>query len=84
MPPGKHLDIGNAALTMTPDNKDKQGRAFLPKQFEKDILAATKLLEPGQRETLKMRAPNSPGEYEFVCTFPGHAVIMWGTLSVAK
>jgi len=84
VPPGKHMEIGNAAMTMTPDKLDKQGRAFIPAAFEKQILAATKLLEPGQKETLKLKAPNQPGEYEFVCTFPGHALIMWGVLSVTK
>jgi azurin len=84
VPPGKHMEIGMAAMTMTPDKLDKQGRAYLPKSHEKQILASTKLLEPGQKETIKMRAPNKPGEYEFVCTFPGHAVLMWGVLSVVK
>lgn len=84
VPPGKHMEIGNGAMTMTPDKLDKQGRAFIPTAFEKQILAATKLLEPGQKETLKLKAPNQPGEYEFVCTFPGHALIMWGVLSVTK
>ncbi|MEN3943339.1 PVC-type heme-binding CxxCH protein [Prosthecobacter sp. SYSU 5D2] len=82
--PGKHMDIGNAAMTMTPDKVDKQGRAYLPAKFEKDIIAATRLLEPGQKEQLKVRAPSQPGDYEFVCTFPGHALIMWGTLTVTK
>ncbi len=84
VPPGKHMEIGMAAMTMTPDKLDKQGRAFLPAKHEKEILAATKLLEPGQKETIKLKAPGQPGEYEFVCTFPGHAVLMWGTLSVTK
>jgi uncharacterized cupredoxin-like copper-binding protein len=84
VPPGKHLEIGNAALTMTPNQLDKQGRSFIPPGWDKQILAGTKLLEPGQKETLKLRAPGKPGEYEFVCTFPGHAVIMWGTLVVTK
>lgn len=84
VPPGKHMDIGTAAMTMTPDKLDKQGRAFIPTAFEKEILAATRLLEPGQRETIKLKAPSQPGEYEFVCTFPGHAVLMWGTLSVGR
>ena len=69
-------------MTMTPDKLDKKGRAYLPTAFEKDVIAATKLLEPGQKETLKVRAPSKPGEYEYVCTFPGHALIMWGVLSV--
>ncbi len=84
VPPGKHMEIGNAAMTMTPDKVDKQGRAYLPAQYEKQIIAATKLIEPGQRETLKVKAPSTPGDYEFVCTFPGHALIMWGTLVVTK
>ncbi len=82
VPPGKHMDIGTAAMTMTPDKLDKQGRAYIPSAHEKDVIAATKLLEPGQKETLKVRAPKQPGEYEYVCTFPGHALIMWGVLSV--
>lgn len=84
VPPGRHMEIGNAALTMTPDKLDKQGRSYLPPAFEKEIIAATKLLEPGQKEQLKVKAPNQPGDYEFVCTFPGHALIMWGTLTVTK
>jgi azurin len=84
VPPGMHMEIGNAAMTMTPDKLDKQGRAYIPASHEKSVIAATKLLEPGQRETLKVKAPNKPGDYEFVCTFPGHALIMWGTLSVTK
>lgn len=84
VPPGKHTEIGTAAMTMTPDKLDKQGRAYLPAAHEKDIIAATKLLEPGQKEQLKVKAPGQPGEYEFVCTFPGHALVMWGTLTVTK
>ena len=28
--------------------------------------------------------PKEPGEYEFVCTYPGHYLIMWGKLIVTK
>jgi azurin len=31
-----------------------------------------------------MTAPAEPGDYEYVCTFPGHYVIMWGKLVVTK
>jgi hypothetical protein len=41
------LEIGTAAMTMPRDKLGKQGRAFMPIAFEKEILAATKLLEPG-------------------------------------
>ena len=69
---------------MTPDKLDKQGRAYSPKEFEKDILAGTKVIEPGQKETIKLNAPTTEGEYEYVCTMPGHFVVMWGKLIVTK
>ena len=48
------------------------------------MLDATKMVEPGQKETLKMTAPGKEGEYEYVCTMPGHWLIMWGKLIVTK
>ena len=82
--PGLHEKIGTAASTLTPDKLDKQGRAYSPKEFEKDILAGTKVIEPGQKETIKLNAPTTEGEYEYVCTMPGHFVVMWGKLIVTK
>jgi azurin len=80
--PGTREKIGMAAATMKPDALDKQQRAFVPNS--PDVLAATKLVEPGQKETLKFTAPNEEGDYEYVCTFPGHFTIMWGKLAVVK
>jgi hypothetical protein len=48
------------------------------------VLAATKLVEANQRETLKLTAPSNPGDYEYVCTFPGHFQSMWGRLIVTE
>ena len=48
------------------------------------IIAATKILESGQSETLRIPAIRDAGTYEFVCTFPGHWVTMCGTLVVTK
>jgi len=31
-----------------------------------------------------MNAPGKEGEYEYVCTFPGHSMIMWGKLVVTR
>ena len=80
--PGTKEKVGTASATMTPDKLDGQGRAYLPNS--PDILAATKLVEPGQKETLKFTAPNEEGEYEYVCTIPGHFAIMNGKLIVTK
>ena len=67
---------------MKPEQLDGQGRAYLPNT--KDVIAASRLLEAGQRQTLKLTAPTTPGAYEYVCTFPGHWTLMWGTLVVTQ
>jgi len=36
------------------------------------VIAATKVLGPGERETLTFTAPAEAGDYPFVCSFPGH------------
>ena len=38
----------------------------------KDVLAHTKLLGPGETETVTFNAPFVPGEYLYICSFPGH------------
>ncbi len=46
------------------------------------VIAATRLIEGGQRHTVTFEAP-VPGSYSFICTFPEHdASGMRGTLTV--
>jgi len=77
--PGSREEIGLAAAAM-PMTPDKAGKLYVP--VSDKVLASTKMLEPGQSETLRMRAPDTQGVYEYVCTFPGHWTIMWGKLIV--
>jgi len=46
------------------------------------VLFHTALLEPGTSESIYFVAPSQPGEYMFVCTFPGHASVMRGIIKV--
>jgi azurin len=46
-----------------------------------DILYASKLLNPGELEVLKLDL-KTPGEYPYFCTFPGHCHVMRGTIKV--
>jgi len=80
--PGSREEIATDAQTMPPDKLDGQGRAFIPANSK--IIAASKLLEAGQSERLKLTAPAQEGKYEMVCTFPGHWMAMWGKLIVTK
>ena len=38
----------------------------------KEVLAHSKLLGPGESEVVTFNAPYVPGEYLYVCSFPGH------------
>ena len=54
----------------------------LPDSVKGDVLAYTKLLGPGESETIKFKAPTKPGIHQFVCTFPGHYAMMRGIMVV--
>ena len=41
-------------------------------QNDKTVLAHTKLLGPGETDTITFTAPFVPGQYLYVCSFPGH------------
>ena len=48
------------------------------------VLQATRLLKGGETERLGFTAPTKPGEYIYVCTFPGHWVRMYGVMLVVE
>ncbi len=39
---------------------------------DKQVLAHTKLLGPGESDTVTFTAPFVPGDYLYLCSFPGH------------
>lgn len=55
---------------------------FVPANRSADIVAHTRLLGPSESQTITFAAPTEPGTYTFVCTFPGHAAMMRGTMTV--
>ena len=62
------------------------GAEGFAKQFRPDtdkILWGSTMLEHGQRATIQFTAP-TPGDYPYVCTFPGHSIIMRGVMHVVK
>ena len=78
--PGSEDTIGNAANEMAklPDAFEKMD--FIPKSDQ--ILHATKMLKQNQAETLRFHAPKQPGRYPYICSFPGHYLVMRGVMVV--
>ena len=54
----------------------------LPDSLKGDVIASTKLLGPGETDSVVMTAPSEAGTYEYVCTFPGHFALMRGVMTV--
>ena len=47
-----------------------------------DILHHSSLVLPGKSETIEFTAPSEPGDYPYICTYPGHWILMNGVMKV--
>ena len=45
---------------------------YVPVEMSDVIIAHTKLLGPGESDTITFKAPTKKGRYVFLCSFPGH------------
>jgi uncharacterized cupredoxin-like copper-binding protein len=77
--PGSLEKVGAAADQLAHDPNGAV-MAYVPKMPE--VLKATALINPGDTYTLTVTLPNTPGDYPYVCTFPGHWRMMHGILRV--
>jgi azurin len=58
---------------------------YVASDDEDQVIARTKILGPGEAETITFTAPESPGSYEYICTFPGHYMAgMKGILEITQ
>ena len=57
-----------------------QLRGFVPDS--PNVLVASRLLNAGESTVVTFDAPSEPGEYPFVCSFPGHWATMRGVLRI--
>lgn len=79
-------EVGMAANEMARDPLNANSD-FIPPQKKALILQATPMIGPNrssQISVLRFEAPKEPGVYPFVCTFPGHWVVMNGVMVVAN
>ena len=49
---------------------------------DRDILAFTPLAKPGETAEVTFTAPSEAGTYPYICTMPGHYMLMKGLLTV--
>jgi len=61
------------------------GAEGFTKQFipdSKKVIAASKLVDHKKTEVMEFKVPSKPGDYQYVCTFPGHSLLMRGVMTV--
>ena len=75
--PGAMRSVGQAAELLS---GAEQGQTYVPDH--EAVLWSTSLVLPGETERLAFEAPTEPGDYPFLCTFPGHWRVMNGVMHV--
>jgi azurin len=75
--PGKGQDVGAAAMALGLDGAAKN---YVPDSD--DVLFHTALTSPGGSDTIFFVAPDKAGDYDYICSFPGHSMLMKGVLHV--
>ena len=75
--PGEANAVGEAALNLGLNGPKLSYVPNTPK-----VLYHTNILQPETAESIYFVAPTEPGNYQFVCSFPGHYSLMQGTLVV--
>lgn len=75
--PGARLEVVNAALQL-----EEKGPAsnYIPSSPK--VLWAIPVISPGQSRSITFTAPQMPGIYPYVCTYPGHGFVMYGAMYV--
>ena len=73
--PGSLERVGQAANRLIAD-PEAFLRQYVPPSDE--VIAYTDIVEPGQSQTIW------PGRYPYLCTFPGHWMVMNGELVVGE
>jgi putative heme-binding domain-containing protein len=64
------LGAGGFAVNYVPENDN--------------ILWSSKLVDHGKEEVIEFTAPTTEGAYPYICSFPGHHLLMRGTLYVTE
>ena len=76
--PGTADEVAALAVAMGAEGFAKQYRPNTDK-----ILWGSSMLDNGQEATIEFTAP-APGDYPYLCTFPGHHMLMRGVMRVVE
>ena len=76
--PGQVQEVVKQAMEM---GEAGPNQAFVPKH-PAIIAASSKLVDPEKKLQVRFTVPSEPGVYGYVCTVPGHGMVMYGAMYV--
>lgn len=79
---GAAVEVGNASNMMLTDTAAAAKRHYVPESDK--VLFHTSVLVHNRQQILYVHAPKTPGDYPYLCTFPGHWGVMRGILQVSE
>lgn len=79
--PGSLETIGLASDAES-TSADAAARHYVPVMPQ--VLHSTTLVQPGKQVSIRFTAPIEPGEYPYLCTYPGHWRVMQGVMHVVE
>lgn len=77
--PGKREEIVAAALQLGEDGPKVDYIPDVP-----EVLWAIPVVDPQETKSITFTAPQEPGVYPYVCTYPGHGAVMYGAMYVTE
>ena len=77
--PGARLEVVNEALKLEENGPQLN---YIPKSSK--VLWSIPVLSPNQSKSVTFMAPDEPGAYPYVCTYPGHGFVMYGVMYVSN
>jgi plastocyanin len=73
--PGKRNDVVQQALGL---GEKGPAQSFVPN--DSNVLIHTELVQAEASTKVRFRMPSEKGVYPYVCTFPGHGMVMYGAI----
>lgn len=79
------LEMGVAPISFATAAVRHPDKAYVAPEYADRVIVASEVLGPGESEVLTFTAPAVPGDYPFVCSFPGHTQAgMKGIMTVVE
>lgn len=66
------VELGTSTDEFARASLNARDSGYIAPDFEENVIIATSMLGDGESDTVTFTVPDEPGEYDFICTFPGH------------